>query len=203
MTQPGAVRIPEAAPPLALTPLTVVNSHFFGRGLFWWIRRDLHGDGSRHANHPAGWTAAWCHTYMVGWTAAGPHVHGYSRGRWEGDTLVVDTTNFADTLDGGRYLPSHPGALFQHRGSGETLRLTERFTRVEPGLVEYEFTMDDPQTFTRPWTARVPMQKTEDLPFEYACHEGNHGMVNMLRGARANDAAGNPELGGGDWRAGR
>ena len=128
---------------------------------------------------------------------------GDSRGRWEGDTLVVETTNFVDTLDGGRFLPSHPGALFQHRGSGETLRLTERFTRVEPGLIEYEFTMDDPQTFTRPWTARVPMQKTGDLPFEYACHEGNHGMVNMLRGARANDAAGNPELGGGDWRAGR
>ena len=128
---------------------------------------------------------------------------GDSRGRWEGDTLVVDTTSFVDALDGGRYLPSHPGALFQHRGSGETLHLVERFTRVDPETIEYEFTMNDPKTFTRPWTARVPMQKTEDLPFEYACHEGNHGMVNMLRGARANDAAGNPELGGGDWRAGR
>ena len=128
---------------------------------------------------------------------------GDSRGRWEGDTLVVETTSFVDTLDGGRYLPSHPGALFQHRGSGEMLHLVERFTRVEPDRIEYEFTMNDPTTFTRPWTALVPMQKTEDLPFEYACHEGNHGMVNMLKGARANDAAGNPELGGGDWRAGR
>lgn len=102
-----------------------------------------------------------------------PHVTirtwlGDSRGRWEGDTLVVETTSFVDTLDGGRYLPSHPGALFQHRGSGEMLHLVERFTRVEPDRIEYEFTMDDPTTFTRPWTALVPMQKTEDLPFEYA-----------------------------------
>jgi hypothetical protein len=128
---------------------------------------------------------------------------GDSRGRWEGDTLVVDTTSFVDQLDGGRYLPSHPGALFAHRGSGEMLYFVERFTRVDHGRIEYEFTMNDPTTFTRPWIARVPMQKTEDLPFEYACHEGNHGMVNILRGARVNDAAGNPELGGGDWRAGR
>ena len=128
---------------------------------------------------------------------------GDSRGRWEGDTLVVDTIGFVTQLDGDPYLPAHPGALFQHRGSGETLHLVERFTRTGADMISYEFTMDDPQTYTSPWTAVVPMEKTEDLPFEYACHEGNYGLVSILKGARANDAAGNPELGGGDWRAGR
>jgi hypothetical protein len=128
---------------------------------------------------------------------------GDSRGRWEGNTLVVDTINFADKLDGNPYLPAHRGAMFQHTGSGETLHLIERFTRVDADTINYEFTMDDPQTFTKPWTALVPMVKTEDQAYEYACHEGNYGLANILRGARADDAAGMRNLGGGSWTTGR
>ncbi|MQA29960.1 MAG: hypothetical protein GEU82_08995 [Luteitalea sp.] len=128
---------------------------------------------------------------------------GDSRGRWEGNTLVVETVNFADKLDGNPHLPSHRGAMFQHSGSGETLRLVERFTRVSADTIDYEFTMDDPQTFTRPWTALVPMARTDDQLYEYACHEGNYGLANILTGARADDAAGMRNLGGGSWTAGR
>jgi hypothetical protein len=128
---------------------------------------------------------------------------GDSRGRWEGQTLVVETRNFIEELDGGTYLPSHRGALFQHRGTGESLRIVERFTRVSADTIVYEFTLDDPQTYTRPWTAEVLMTRTDDRLFEYACHEGNRGLVNILTGARADDAAGTPNLGGGSWTAGR
>ena len=128
---------------------------------------------------------------------------GDSRGRWEGHTLVVDTVNFVDKLDGNPYLPSHRGAMFQHSGSGATLHLIERFTRVDANTINYEFTMDDPQAFTRPWTALVPMVKTDEQAYEYACHEGNHGLPNILLGARADDAAGRRNLGGGSWTAGR
>ena len=121
---------------------------------------------------------------------------GDSRGHWEGDTLVVDTINFNDKLDGGLYMPSHRGAMFTHRGSGETLHLIERFTRVDAKTINYEFTMDDPKTYTKPWTVLVPMVKTDDQLYEYACHEGNYALVDILRGARveekkaAEDAAG-------------
>ena len=95
---------------------------------------------------------------------------GDSRGRWDGDTLVVETTNFLrDT--------SFPA-------SSEKLHLIERFTRVDADTLVYEFTVEDETTWTRPWTAAVPMRKS-DLPlFEYACHEGNYGMTNLLAGAR-------------------
>lgn len=93
--------------------------------------------------------------------------------------------------------------MFQHSGSGETLHLIERFTRVNADTINYEFTLDDPQTFTRPWTALVPMVRTDDQLFEYACHEGNYGLPNILTGARADDAAGMRNLGGGSWTAGR
>ena len=90
-----------------------------------------------------------------------PQWLGSSRGRWEGDTLVVDTVSFTDQLDGRTMLPSHRGNLFQHRGSGQTLRLVERFTRVDDTTMTYEFTMDDPETYTKPWTASVPMTKAD------------------------------------------
>jgi hypothetical protein len=93
---------------------------------------------------------------------------GDSRGRWEGDTLVVETTNFADT---------NP-----FRGSGDTMRLVERFTRVASDSIDYQFTIDDPHTFTRPWTVSMPMTQGGPV-FEYACHEGNYAMGNMLAGA--------------------
>jgi hypothetical protein len=95
---------------------------------------------------------------------------GDSRGRWEGNTLVVDTTNFT--------------AKTNVRGSGEGLHLVERFTRADANTLRYEFTVDDPATFTKPWTAMVPMTRSDDRMFEYACHEGNHALPNILGGAR-------------------
>jgi len=98
---------------------------------------------------------------------------GDSRGRWEGDTLVVETTNFTNRTT--------------VRGSGEGLRLVERFTRSGSSTLLYEFTVDDPASFTKPWTAVLPMTKTEDKLYEYACHEGNYAMSGILRGARAGE----------------
>ena len=100
---------------------------------------------------------------------------GDSRGRWEGDTLVVDTTNFTDKTN--------------FNGSGANLHLVERFTRANDTTLLYEFTVDDSTTFTRPWTAEVPMSKSEGPIYEYACHEGNYGMTNLLSGARAEEKA--------------
>lgn len=95
---------------------------------------------------------------------------GDSRGHWEGNTLVVDTTNFND--DGG----------VQH--SGRNLHVVERFTRVAPKVLLYEFTVDDPTTFTRPWTGIIPMTAIQGPIYEYACNEGNYGLADILRGAR-------------------
>ena len=97
---------------------------------------------------------------------------GDSRGRWEGNTLVVETTNF------------DPRTSF--RGSRDTLRLVERYTPRDANTLDYEFTIDDATTFTRPWTAARPMRRQTDgiSIFEYACHEGNHAMTGILRGAR-------------------
>ena len=96
---------------------------------------------------------------------------GDSRGRWEGNTLVVDTTNFT------------PKTNF--RGSREKLHLVERFTLVDADTLRYEFTVDDPTTWTRSWTAEFPMTRNPEPMYEYACHEGNHGMEGILAGARA------------------
>ena len=95
---------------------------------------------------------------------------GISRGRWEGNTLVVETTNF----NGKNPL----------RGSSEQMRVTERFTRVAEDKILYRFTVEDPATWTRPWTAEMPMVKTVGPIFEHACHEGNYGLYNTLVGAR-------------------
>jgi hypothetical protein len=95
---------------------------------------------------------------------------GASRGRWEGKTLVVETKNFNGKVG--------------FRGTGERLRLVERLTRVNANELIYEFTVDDPDTFTRPWTARMPMSRSDTQIFEYACHEGNHALEDILRGAR-------------------
>ncbi len=120
---------------------------------------------------------------------------GDSRGRWDGDTLVVETTNFVDRLDGGPIMASHTLATEALRGgrefSGATLRLTERFTRIDPETINYEYTVEDPNTFTRPYTVSIPMNHAIGLDriYEYACHEGNYGMANMLTGGRANEEA--------------
>jgi hypothetical protein len=109
-----------------------------------------------------------------------PHVRqwmGDSRGRWEGNTLVVDTTNF------------DPRTNFQ--GSRDTLHLIERYTRVDDDTIDYQFTIDDPRTFTRQWTVSRPMHRVVGRisMFEYACHEGNYAMHGILAGARAKDKA--------------
>ena len=98
---------------------------------------------------------------------------GVSRGRWEGNTLVVETTNF-----NGR----NP-----FRNSSEHMKVIERFTRTAEDVVVYRFTIDDPSTWTRPWTGEMPMQKTVGPVFEHACHEGNYGLLNTLVGARLDE----------------
>ena len=103
---------------------------------------------------------------------------GDARGHWEGDTLVVSTINFTDKT------ASFDANLRQAYGSGTTLRLVERFTRTNRDTLLYEFTIDDPATFTRTFTAAVPMRKGDGAIYEYACHEGNHGIINGLTTAR-------------------
>jgi len=98
---------------------------------------------------------------------------GDSRGHWDGNTLVVETTNFTPKTN--------------VRGSGERLTLVERFTRSGAGTLLYEFTVDDPQSFTKQWSAVLPMSRTADQIYEYACHEGNYAMTGILRGARAEE----------------
>jgi hypothetical protein len=106
---------------------------------------------------------------------------GDSRGHWEGDTLIVDTTNFNDKIINNSY-NCCPGA-------GANLHVIERFRRVGPDDIEYSYTVDDPTTWTRQWTASVPMTKSAGPMFEYACHEGNHAIIGILGGARAEEAA--------------
>ena len=98
---------------------------------------------------------------------------GASRGHWEGDTLVVETTNF--------------NGKNPFRGSSENLRVVERFTRVADDGILYRFTVEDPSTWTKPWTAEERLQKTKGPIFEHACHEGNYDIANTLAGARAEE----------------
>jgi len=104
--------------------------------------------------------------------------NGDSRGRWDGDALVVETTNFSTKSE--------------FMGAHEHLRLTERFTRDAPEILNYQFTVDDPTTWTRPWTAMIPLKLKNERIFEYACHENNYAIPNMLSGHRfeERDAAG-------------
>ena len=106
-----------------------------------------------------------------------PQWTGDSRGRWEGDTLVVETVSFLRETS------------FSSGRTDANLHLTERFTRVSPGVLMYEATIDDPTVWTRPWTYQVPMTFNEQPLYEYACHEGNYGLYNILAGARAEEAA--------------
>jgi len=100
---------------------------------------------------------------------------GDSRGHWEGDTLVVVTTNFTDKSN--------------FRGSSENMKLTERFTRVAEDTLLYRFTVEDPSSFARPWTVEIPLWRNRELMYEYACHEGNSSIVGVLSGARAEEKA--------------
>ncbi len=111
-----------------------------------------------------------------------PHINqsirqwmGHSVAKWEGDTLVVDTTNFTDKV--------------LYRGAAENLHLIERFTRVGPGQIDYRVTIMNPSTFTKQWTLAIPYVDTGEEMFEYACHEGNYGMEGILSGAREEERA--------------
>ena len=133
----------------------------------------------------AGWVAMLHeinhHTRVIP-TDGRPHIpqnirqwQGDSVGRWEGNTLVVDTTNFT-------------GLAANYRGSGEKLHLVERFTRVSDEAIIYQFTVEDPTTWAKPWTAEIPMTKTQGPVYEFACHEGNTMISNILQGARVEEA---------------
>ena len=109
---------------------------------------------------------------------------GDSRGHWEGETLVVETTHFNGKHDQiGRPLLS----------TGEHLSLVERFTRTGPATLLYEFRVTDPTIWVRPWAAELPMKRNPDLIYEFACHEGNYGLYNILAGSRSEEAAGAAE----------
>lgn len=99
---------------------------------------------------------------------------GDSRGHWEGNTLVIETTNF--------------NGKTRFRGSSENLKVTERLTRVDAKTIVYRFTIDDPSTFTKPWTGELPLTAAAGPIFEYACHEGNQALIDILSGARAQDS---------------
>jgi hypothetical protein len=113
---------------------------------------------------------------------------GDSRGRWDGDTLVVETRNFADK--------AHYVWAARWRAARPTLRLVERFTRVDGDTIDYQFTVEDPAMFVRPFTAVIPFSRnqgalgaTAGAIYEYACHEGNYSIVNILNGARTQEKA--------------
>ena len=99
-----------------------------------------------------------------------PQWVGSSRGHWEGETLVVETTNFARATN--------------FSGSSEDTHLIERFTRLDSDTMMYEFTIEDPNNYTRPFTVAIPFRRTDGVLFEYACHEGNYGMTGIMAGAR-------------------
>jgi hypothetical protein len=98
---------------------------------------------------------------------------GDPRGHWEGNTLVVESTNFTGKT--------------KFRGADQNLHLIERFTRTAPGILLYEFIVDDPTAFTKPWRAEIPMIASDSPLYEHACHEGNYGLEGILGGARADE----------------
>ena len=107
---------------------------------------------------------------------------GDSRAQWDGDTLVVETTNFTDKV----YERRVSNTVY---GASRTMQLVERFRRVDADTLDYRFTVTDPATFAAPWTAAIPMTAMQGPIFEYACHEGNYSMENMLRGARMKEGS--------------
>ena len=103
-------------------------------------------------------------------------LRGDSRGHWDGQTLVVETTNYTDRTN--------------YMGSGDKMRLIERFTRVDDATLLYEYTVEDSESFEQPWTVALPMTRTDGPMFEFACHEGNYGLTNILSAARAEERRG-------------
>jgi len=111
---------------------------------------------------------------------------GDARGWWEGDTLVVDTTNFTNQTN----FRGAPQTARQDIFASDLLHIVERFTLVDRDTIHYQFTVDDPTTWTRSWTGESPLRRFEGPIYEYACHEGNYGLANILRAARVQEAAG-------------
>jgi len=106
---------------------------------------------------------------------------GDSIGRWEGDTLVVETTNMHAMQR------EQTAILWAYRGASENLKVTERFTRTGPDTILYRFTMDDPSTYSAPFTGELPFNRIDEMIYEYACHEGNYAMSNILSGERSKE----------------
>ena len=109
---------------------------------------------------------------------------GDSRGRWDGNTLVVDTTNFTDKTN----FRGAPRNTRRDIYASAAIHVVERFTPVDADTIRYEFTVEDPETWVRPWSGEVPIRRFEGPILEDACHEGNYGLTNILRGARVEDA---------------
>jgi hypothetical protein len=111
---------------------------------------------------------------------------GIARGRWEGDTLVVETTNFTSITN----FRGPPQSARQDIFASETMRVVERFTMTDRDTIIYKFTVEDPNTWTRSWSGETPLRRFEGPIYEYACHEGNYGLPNILRAARVQEAGG-------------
>jgi hypothetical protein len=127
--------------------------------------RIIHMDGRPHPSPGVRWLA------------------GHSIGRWEGTTLVVDTTNFTDTTN----FRGSPQNTRQDIFATASLHVVERFTPVDRNTLRYEFTVEDPATWTRPWSGEMPIRRFEGPIYEYACHEGNYGLPNILSAARVEE----------------
>jgi hypothetical protein len=115
---------------------------------------------------------------------------GFSRGRWEGDTLVVETTNIAqESVFGGVDLDGGIDRPQPFRGASDRVRVTEWFTRVSENEIQYRFKVEDPTTWTSSWSAELPLSGMDGPLFEHGCHEGNFGLYNTLVGARMAEKA--------------
>jgi hypothetical protein len=111
---------------------------------------------------------------------------GIARGRWEGDTLVVETTNFTGKTN----FRGSPQSTRQDIFASETMRVVERFRMSGPDTIDYRFTVEDPSVWERSWSGEAPLRRFQGPIYEYACHEGNYGLPNILRAARVAEAAG-------------
>jgi hypothetical protein len=124
--------------------------------------------------------------YLDGRPHPGPAVQwlaGHSVGRWDATTLVVDTTNFTERTN----FRGSPQNTRQDILATSRLHVIERFTPTDANTIRYEFTVEDPDTWTMPWSGEMPIRRAEGPIYEYACHEGNYGLANILRGARASE----------------
>ena len=187
MTAEGRQRALSAPPPLGNGPFDGPEQmsmwvRCIGRGVPSTMFPTVYNANTRIAQGPGyvGITYEMIHDTRVIPTDGRAHVspairqlNGDSTARWDGDTLVVDATNFTGRMP--------------YRGSSNALHLTERFRRIDKDTVRYEVTVDDTKTWTRPWTAALDLRRQPAGMFEYACHEGNYSMLNILKGSRAAD----------------